>query len=235
MWLGVGLHPITAAAQAPNMADCEQTDSSPRRVRACSLILNAGKLAPQERKRILMLRATGWMKEEDFAAAADDYASVLEIAPGDVTALEGRATALGRGGAHDKSAEDWSTLLAMAPQNDLYFRNRGLELLGAKKFDAALADFDASLRINPGEVEAYMGRAQVFNAMQDHEKAKAEFDKGIAVNDRYLPLFWMRGEMARAWGDRDLALESYTRVLAINSLHEDARRRMFYLGILHPP
>lgn len=88
---------------------------------------------------------------------------------------------------------------------------------------------------NAAEVEAYMGRAQVFNAMNEREKAKSEFEKGIKVNGRYLPLFWMRGEMARDWGDRELALESYAKVLAINSLHEDARRRMFNLGILHPP
>jgi len=224
------------SAQTSNTRkDCEQTDSSPLVVRACSQLLNAGGLEPAEKVRILLLRATGWIKEEDPQAAADDYTGVLAIEPKSIVALEGRAKALGKAGAHAKATDDWTALIALDPNNDAYFRGRGLARMGAGAFDTALADFDKSLALNPNEVEAYMGRAQVFNAEKDLTRAKAEFEKGIAVNDRYLPLFWMRGEMARDWGDKELALASYKRVLEINSLHEDARRRMFYLGVLHPP
>lgn len=222
-------------AQPLGLKECEQTDSAPLVVRACTAVLNAGGLDVAERHRILLLRATGWMKEEEFAAAADDYSAVLETEAQNVQALEGRAAALGKLGEHARSAEDWTRLIALAPQNDMYLRQRGLERMGAKEFDAALADFDAALAIAPREVEAYMGRAQVFDAMKDIARSKQEFEKGIAVRDDYLPLYWMRGEMARAWGDKDLAIASYTRVLQINSLHEDARRRIFYLGVLHPP
>ncbi len=226
----------TPAATIPTtLKDCEQTDSAPLVIRACSNILNGGSLESAERTRILLLRAVGWGKEEDFHAAADDYSSVLEIEPENVAAREGRAKALAKAADYVKSVADWTHLITFQPNNDFYFRSRGLARLGAGAFPDALADFDVSLALNPKEVEAYMGRAQVFDAMKDIERAKAEFNKAIAINDRYLPLFWMRGEMARAWGDKELALESYARVLAINSLHEDARRRMFYLGVLHPP
>lgn len=224
------------SAQVPTtLKDCEQTDSAPLVIRACTNVLNGENLEPAERKRILILRAVGWSKEEDFHAAADDYSGALEIEPDNIAALEGRARALGKASDYAKAVDDWTRLITLQPKNDLFFRSRGLARMGAGTYQEALADFDVSLALNPKEVEAYMGRAQVFDAMKDREGAKAEFEKGIAVNDRYLPLFWMRGEMARDWGDKELALASYTQVLAINSLHEDARRRMFYLGVLHPP
>ncbi|MCB1485639.1 MAG: tetratricopeptide repeat protein [Hyphomicrobiaceae bacterium] len=222
-------------AEAPTLKDCEQTDSAPLVVRACTYILNTTDPDQTERARILMLRAVGWGKEEDFGAAADDYTSVLKLQPKNITALEGRAWARAKNSQYLKAVEDYTTLIGFDPKNDKYYRDRGQALMRAHKFDDALSDFDKSLQLKPSEVEAYMGRAQVFNAMNDRERAKAEFNKGIAVNDRYLPLFWMRGEMARDWDDKELALESYTKVLSINSLHEDARRRMFYLGVLHPP
>ncbi len=224
-----------ARGQTPTMADCEQTDSAPLVVRACTHFLNTQELEPGARVRILTLRAVGWAKEDEFAAAADDYTSVLQLEPGNVRALEGRAGARAKLAQFAKAVDDYSSLIAQNPANDSYYRSRALAYLAARHYDEALADFDRSLELNAAEVEAYMGRAQVFNAMNEREKAKSEFEKGIKVNGRYLPLFWMRGEMARDWGDRELALESYAKVLAINSLHEDARRRMFNLGILHPP
>lgn len=224
-----------AGGEVLTLKDCEQTDSAPLVVRACTHFLNTSRLEPAERVRILILRAVGWAKEEEFATAADDYSAVLQLEPDNVKALEGRADARHKLGQFLTAAEDYTRLIAHNPGNDGYFRSRALARMGAHRYDEALADFDKSLALNPAEVEAYMGRAQVFNAMKDREKVKAEFEKGIAVNDRYLPLFWMRGEMAREWGDKELALESYAKVLAINSLHEDARRRMFYLGVLHPP
>lgn len=236
--VGAGMFAIggaSAGGQPPTLKDCEQTDSSPLVVRACSHILNGQALDPAERKRILFMRARAWIMEEDFHAAADDYSGVLEIEPGNVAALEGRAKAYGRGGEHAKAADDWSTLLAANPQNGLYYRKRGTERIEVKQFEEALADFGKSLEIDPKAIDAYVGRAQTYNAIGDREKAKAEFDKGIAIDDRQISLFWIRGEMARAWGDKDLAIASYTRVLQINSLHEDARRRIFNLGVLHPP
>lgn len=219
---------------APTMKDCEQTDSAPLVVRACTAMLKAA-TEPEERKRLLFLRATGWMKEEDFDAAADDYTAILDIEKDNLTALEGRGNANLKGGAFSQSITDWTRLLELKPEQDRYYRNRGQAQLGAKKFEEALADFEKSIIIAPQEIDAYIGRAQVYSAMGNIEQSKREFERGIAVNDRYLPLFWIRGEMAYEWGDRDLSIASYVRVLEINSLYEDARRRLQRAGILHPP
>lgn len=218
----------------PTLKDCEQTDSAPLVVRACTAVLN-GQLDPAERKRILLLRATGWMKEEDFEGAAHDYTSVLEIESANVAALEGRGNANLKGGSFPASIADWTTLIEMSPQADGYYRSRGQAHLGAKQYDLALADFEQSITLAPKAIDAYIGRAQVFSAMGNIEQSKREFERGIAANDRYLPLYWIRGEMAYEWGDKELSIASYVKVLEINSLYEDARRRLQRLGILHPP
>ena len=219
---------------AAALKDCEQTDSAPLVVRACTAVLR-GELAPQERIRILHLRARGWMKEDEFAAAAEDYTSILEGEPGNVAALEGRAKANAKQNHHIDSVADYTTLIGLDGQNAKYYRDRGTEHLGARHFDEALADFDKSIAMEPNAIDAYIGPAKVYSALGNIEQSKREFERGIAVYDRYLPLFWIRGEMAYEWGDKDLAIASYRRVLALNGVYEDARRRLQRLGIMHPP
>ncbi len=126
------------------MKDCEQTDSAPLVVRACTAMLKEA-VEPAERKRLLFLRATGWMKEEDFQAAADDYTSILEIENDNIEALDGRGKAALNGLDFAQSIKDWSRLIALKPEGDSYYRNRGQAHLGAKKFDEALADFERSI------------------------------------------------------------------------------------------
>lgn len=221
------------------MKDCEQTDSAPLVVRACSLILNGGldggTLEPAERVRLLRLRAVGWTKEDEFTAAAEDYAAILEIEKDDIPALEGRGKAWAKAGHFIESIADWTRLLDMQPANAGYYRQRGRAHLGARHHQDALADLEKAIEIDPQGMDAYVARAQVYSAMGDIESSKREFERGIAVDDRYIPLFWTRGEMAYEWGEKDLAIASYRRVLALNGVYEDARRRLQRLGIMHPP
>jgi tetratricopeptide (TPR) repeat protein len=230
------------ANQAQTLADCEQTDSAPRVVRACSLILNGQKLEPSERLRILILRGVGWSKEDEFQAATEDFSAAIEIDPANIAALEGRAKALSKLAEHSKSAadhgrsaDDWSQLVALQPQNDKYYRLRGNQRLGAGQHQEALADFDKSLEINPQAIDAYIGRAHVYHALKDRQLADKEFKKGIEVNANYLPLHWARAEFAEAWGENKLAIDSYVEVLRINGVYEDARRRLQRLGVFTPP
>ncbi len=223
------------ASQAQTLADCEQTDSAPRVVRSCTLILNELKLEPGERLRILILRGVGWSKEDEFQAAAEDFTGALEIEPINVAALEGRAKARTKLAEHSMAAEDWSQLLALQPQNDMYYRRRGNERLAAGQHKEALADFDKSLEIDPKAIDAYIGRAHVYHDLKDRHLADKEFKKGIEVNDNYLPLHWARAEFAEHWGEDKLAIESYVKVLKINGVYEDARRRLQRLGVFTPP
>ncbi len=219
---------------ATTLRDCEQTDSAPLVVRACTALLNT-KLEPAERVRLLFLRATGWMKEDEFQAAADDYTAILDIEKDSVKALEGRGKANQKGAHYIDAAADWTRLIAIDSGNEAYFRQRGEANLGAREYQQALDDFETSITLKRDAMQSYIGRAKVYSAMGDIEQSKREFERGIAVNDRYIPLFWTRGEMAYEWGDKDLAIASYRRVLALNGVYEDARRRLQRLGIMHPP
>ena len=223
------------ASQARTVADCEQTDSAPRVVRACTLILNGQKLTAAERLRILILRGVGWSKEDEFQAAAEDFSAALEIESTNVAALEGRAKARTKLGEHKNAASDWSELIDLHPRNDTYYRLRGNEYRAAGQHPEALTDFDKSLEINPQAIDAYIGRAHVYHALKDRLLADKEFKKGIEVNANYLPLHWARAEFAEAWGEDKLAIESYVAVLRINGVYEDARRRLQRLGVFTPP
>ncbi len=231
------IHVGQASAQLGEMADCEQDDSSPRAVRACSSVLNgaASNLDPATRARVYQLRGRAWIMEEEFHAAIEDYSSALELEPNSIVALAGRAKANTLQGLHKASAADWGSLIALNPKNDEYLRNRGSSLLAAGLHSEALAQFDASLQLNPQGVEAYIGRASVYDAMHQRDQALKEFDRGIAIKPDYLPLYWERAQMAERWGEKPLAIKSYEMVLKINGVYAHARKALVRLGVETPP
>ena len=237
--LGVVFWPLLiagpATAQSSEMADCEQDDSSPRAVRACSVVLNNQKLDAATLAKVHNLRGRAWIMEEDFQAAIDDYSTTLKLAPGNVVALAGRAKANTLQGLHKAAAADWSSLIALEPKNDAYHRDRGFSQLAAGQANEAMTDFDTSLSLNPQGVDAYIGRASVYDSLKQREQALKEFERGIAVKPDYLPLFWERAQMAERWGERPLAIKSYEAVLKINAIYAHARKALVRLGVDTPP
>ena len=217
------------------LADCEQTDSAPLVVRACTHMLKLPDMQPADRAHIHVLRGTGWAKEEDFSAAIEDFSAALKIDAANVDALRGRAHAHTKLGEHAAAVEDWSRLIALMPNNDEFFRSRGASNLAAGRHKQAFSDYDKSLELNPACIDAYIGRAAVHDALGERAQARSEFERGIAINRNYLPLYWERAQMAERWGEERMAIKDYEMVLKINGVYSHARKALDRLGILHPP
>jgi tetratricopeptide (TPR) repeat protein len=226
---------MPARAQTDDMKNCEQMDSSIIAIRACTTVLAAPSLNPEDRVRIYMRRSKAWIIEEEPAAAADDYSRILEIEPKNFDALIGRAKARALSGAHTQAVSDFTQLIKDQPEQDEHYRGRGVSQLALGQHDAALADLARALEINPKNMEAYIDRANVYDALKDRPKALKEFDRAIAADPKFIRTYWVLGEMADSWGEKDLAIDSYTKVLSLNGVYEDARRRLQKLGVLHPP
>ena len=224
-----------ALSQQTDMQNCEQEDSSPIAVRACSVVLSAPGLSASETVRVYTRRGRAWMMEEEPAAAEEDFTHVLAVEPKNAEALQGRASALTAQGKHAAAVEDWTRMIDLYPAHDEYYRNRGASLLAAGKYDEALADYAQSLKINPKGVEAYIGRASVYEAMKDRDKTSKEFELAIAVEPNFLPIYWARAQTAERWGEKDVAIQNYVQVLRINGVYAHARKALVRLGVDTPP
>ena len=224
-----------ALSQQTDMQNCEQEDSSPIAVRACSVVLSAPGLSASETVRVYTRRGRAWIMEEEPAAAEEDFTHVLAVEPKNAEALQGRASALTAQGKHAAAVEDWTRMIDLYPAHDEYYRNRGASLLAAGKYDEALADYSQSLKINPKGVDAYIGRASVYEAMKDRDKTSKEFELAIAVEPNFLPIYWARAQTAERWGEKDVAIQNYVQVLRINGVYAHARKALVRLGVDTPP
>ena len=222
-------------SQQTDMQNCEQEDSSPIAVRACSAVLSAPGLSASETVRVYTRRGRAWMMEEEPAAAEEDFSHVLAVEPKNAEALQGRASALTAQAKHAAAIEDWTRIIDLYPAHDEYYRNRGASWLAAGKHDEALADYAQSLKINPKGVEAYIGRASVYEAMEDREKTLKEFELAIAVQPDFLPIYWARAQTAERWGEKEIAIQNYVQVLRINGVYAHARKALVRLGVETPP
>lgn len=222
-------------AQQTDMQNCEQEDSSPIAVRACSVVLAAPGLSASETVRVYTRRGRAWMMDEEPAAAEEDFTHVLAVEPKNAEALQGRASALTALAKHAAAVEDWTRMIDLYPAHDEYYRNRGASYLAAGKHPEALEDYTQSLKINPKGVEAFIGRASVYEAMKDREKTLKEFELAIAVEPNFLPIYWARAETAERWGEKDVAIQNYVQVLRINGVYAHARKALVRLGVDTPP
>ena len=234
---GIGIFALATPilAQPTNLENCEQEDSSPIAVRACSAVLAGSGLSASDTVRVYTRRGRAWMMEEEPSAAEEDFSHVLSVEPKNAEALKGRAVALGAQGKHAAAVEDWTRIIDLYPAHDEYYRNRGASYLAAGKTSEALDDYAQSLKINPKGVDAYIGRASVYEGMKDRDNTLKEFELAIAVEPNFLPIYWARAQTAERWGQKDVAIQNYVQVLRINGVYAHARKALVRLGVETPP
>ena len=235
VFAGVLLTNASIAAIAGTIDDCNQDNSAPLVVQACSALIADAKTDPSERGRIYMLRGVAWMKEEEPAAAVSDFTRAINVDASNAGAIRGRAQAYAMLGKHELAVADWSRLVDIAPNQEEYYRNRGAANLAAGKSEAAMADYTRALEIDPKSLEAYIGRASVYERLENRKQVLSEFATALAINPGYIPAYWAKAQMAERWGDSKLAIESYTTLLNYNGVYWHARKALQRLGINHQP
>ena len=224
-----------ARAQDQALDDCEKAEVAADAVRACTALLGKPGLDAATRGRVFVFRGNGWLKEEEPAAAVDDFAAAIAIDPKNTEAITGRARAHAILGEHEQAAKDWDLAIAAAPSAESGYYQRGVSYVAAGKANEAIADFNKVTEINPKNIEAFIGRAKAYDKLNDREKALREFDAGIALDKDYLPIYIARAEIADRWGETKLAVDSYLTALRLNGMNLKARQALQRLGVYTPP
>ena len=224
-----------ARAQDQALDDCEKAEIAADAVRACTALLGKPGLDAAQRGQVLVFRGNGWLKEEEPAAAIDDFAAAIEINPKNIEAITGRALAHAILGEHEQAAKDWDIAIASAPSEESGYYHRGVSYVAAGKANEAIADFNKVTEINPKNIEAFIGRAKAYDKLNDHEKALQELAAGIAIDKDYLPIHIARAEIADRWGETKLAVDSYLTALRLNGMNLKARQALQRLGVFTPP
>jgi tetratricopeptide (TPR) repeat protein len=230
---------VPASVLAFELKDCEQQDSSPLALRACSDILKSGQLDQAAIARVYLRRGLAWMIEDEPAEAVADSTRALEIAPKNIKALTSRARANAVLGNHAAAVQDWTALIELKPEPadlEALYLERGASQLGAGDPQAALADYDKTLQLNPRSVKAHVGRAGVYVSLNDREMVLKECSLARAIDPNDSAPYFELGDAAERWGDKKLAIENFTAALKMNPRgFWNARKALKRLGVDNPP
>lgn len=233
----IGLTVATPQALAGDtaMKDCEQEDSSPLAIRACTNVLQGEGLAPEVRARLLTRRGNAWIIEEDNEEAVADFTRALELDKAHIRALRGRARAFTLLDKHEEAAGDWGRIIALDPESATNYLKRAESWLAAGNTSAAMADYDKVAALDPRSIEAHIGRGNVYVALDERANALSAFDRAHAIDPGNFAPDLARAEAAERWGDTKMAIENYSKVLGFRGTVWKARQSLKRLGVDTPP
>lgn len=228
-----------AAALAYEMKDCEQQDSSPLALRACTELLKAGDLDDATRVRLWFRRGQAWMIEDEASEAVADFTQMLALAPKHIKGRTSRARANTLLGNHVAAVQDWSALIELKPEPadlEALYLERGASELAAGNTNAAMADYDTVLKSDPKSIKAHVGRAGVYQALNNRDKFMEEIAAARVLDPGEPISYFELAEAAERWGDTKLAIENYITALKMNPRgFWNARKALKRLGVDSPP
>ncbi|MBC8066120.1 MAG: tetratricopeptide repeat protein [Chlorobia bacterium] len=105
----------------------------------------------------LKQRADDLYAKQDYAAAAEDYRSLVQGQPGNTAIMKQLGLALTLGGQLDEGLKTLQTASAMQPADPEIRYAYGYALGTAGRFDEAIEELDASLNLSPNHIPARQG------------------------------------------------------------------------------
>lgn len=174
-----------ARQAADPVATCAAADSQPRRadrqaiVAVCDKALAGRDLAPDQRARLLVVRAFAHWRLDHNAEAERDAREALALLPGDADALLARGVAQQDQDKIDAAVADFETVLKADPRNTRALLYRGnLKTWNRDDPKGARVDYDAALAVDPRFVPALLRRADL---QMNTDIAAAERDARAAI------------------------------------------------------
>ena len=127
----------------------------------------------------------GITKEQmkDFAGAAADYTTALQIDEKSPAALNGRGVVYDKLGKYEEAVADFSKLLTILPPENtaVVYLNRAGSYRNMKRYGEAIDDFTHALEKAPDNLTVYVERALTYRMMERHEEALADLDKAVSL------------------------------------------------------
>jgi tetratricopeptide (TPR) repeat protein len=136
--LGVGV------ASADSLTEC-LSEASPRRIEACTEMLDTPGLAPRERSLAYSMRALAYSLRADYSRAMPDYDRAIDLDPDAAIALNNRAWTLLKLGQPEKGLGDVERSLALAPDSSHAHDTRGHILQALGRPAAALGAYERAM------------------------------------------------------------------------------------------
>lgn len=130
----------------------------------------------------LMSRALIASASGNYPHALTLFDDILEVEPGNVNALIGKAVAYRRSHKPQEALNCLDLVLNLQPGNVAAILNRGHILLEEDDLDAALETFDRLVQLSPGDEEAWVGQGDVLVRMGRDDDALAAYAQALKLS-----------------------------------------------------
>lgn len=169
----------------------------------------------------------GWIQLEvhkDYAAAIEQYGTVVQLQPNFAEAHNNLGVALKKKGDLDKARESFNRALELRRDYSEAWSNRGWVYVEQKKWSEAQRDFEQALKIHPQDEGALYGLSQVLRQTRDYAGAQKTLKQLLARSPNFV--YWLE------WGELQLVRYYWVLLLVAGGflLHAQWRkiRRKFF-------
>ena len=183
--------------------------------------VNAMIEASPKDKKLRLIRAEIFVKEQDFEEALSDYSFAGSLVEKDMDARAKRAECYFALGQYDTAASEFAVVnRAKANYNSLYLEAMSLKALA--KYSEAVLCFTRAIAMKPLMVRLFAQRADCYFRMKDYAHSESDFDDAIALDPKNYSLYFARGLCRLAAGNAEGAVKDLTVCLADHNLHSVA-------------
>ncbi|MFK7923176.1 MAG: tetratricopeptide repeat protein [Bacteroidia bacterium] len=174
------------------------------------------------------LRAMTYLRKPpgNFAAAANDFAQAIKLAPNQADLYQWRAQALQQIGQTETALEVYQHLLDLAPDKAEYYIDRAVMLMEDDP-DQAMQDLNQALELEPNAL-AYNNRAFLYFQERDFEAAVLDAKKALDLDPTASIAYATLAEIFAEIGDKE-QFYAYLQ-LAVDEYYDDIVEVMTYPG-----
>ena len=232
----------TGCAQPDLRESCRQKTDMPKRIEACSILLQSGAVTGRERVWAYNERGIGYERTDQNEKAIADYTAALKIKPDYALGFLNRGYAKNKLGRYRDALTDLNASIALNGSDWKAFHHRGNAYAGLGRIRRAIADFEKSVRLAPNRVDVVPNKAYVANlnaykylALGDLRRAEASVLYALKASRKQAYILDTAGDVSCRQKRPDRALEYYRVAFTAEAWLLDVKRKQMAASGFSPP
>ena len=179
-----------------------------------SSILQAG----VEMLECYLFRGCAYFHMEQYAKAAADFSSAIELDPFNPLAYHNRASSRVKNGELNDGIKDYERAISLKEDYAEAYKNRGVTYMKyIKDYERALSDFNRVLSLQPEEKGVYFLRGTLYGKMLKFEDAYQDYLRALEGIKANPWLYYNMGNCLLRMGRYNEAIESYTKAIELRA------------------
>jgi predicted TPR repeat methyltransferase len=161
---------------------------------------------------------------EQWAAAADIYRSVLEVAPDHAHALHFSGVLAHQQARGEEAVELIERSLELEPERADWHSNLGIVLQDRLRLDEAIAAYRRAIELDPTHANAHSNLGVVLRAKGEVAEAEAAYRAAIRIDPEHSDAYHNLGVLLNGEKRPREAVQCFSKVITLSPRHPQARR-----------